>query len=216
MMMTSKETYNTYLENLIEGNRHQCSKIINELLDGGTDVKTVYNDIFRDSLYEIGRKWERNEISVAVEHMATSITESLMNLVYPYLFSQEHKNRKAIISSAVNEYHQIGGRMVADIIEMNGWDSYYLGANTPLTELLRMIEEKKPDVVGLSVSMYYNLYRLSDYISSIQQQFPFVDVIVGGHAFMNGAEQLLSNHNGVVHLKGLEDLERYLKQQYAE
>ncbi len=215
-MTTTQETHNTYLENLIQGNRHTCAGIVNDLMQEGHSVKSVYNDIFRDSLYEIGRKWERNEISVAVEHMATSITESLMNLVYPYLFNQEHKNRKAIISSAVNEYHQIGGRMVADIIEMNGWDSYYLGANTPLTELLRMIEEKKPDVVGLSVSMYYNLYRLSDYISSIQQQFPFVDVIVGGHAFMNGAEQLLSNHSGVVHLKGLEDLERYLKQQYAE
>ena len=139
-----------------------------------------------------------------------------MNLVYPYLFNQEHKNRKAIISSAVNEYHQIGGRMVADIIEMNGWDSYYLGANTPLTELLRMIEEKKPDVVGLSVSMYYNLYRLSDYISSIRQQFPFVEVLVGGHAFAHGAEEVLSAHSGVVHLKGLEDLEDYLKQKYAE
>ncbi len=216
MMMTSKETYNTYLENLIQGNRHTCAGIVNDLMQEGHSVKSVYNDIFRDSLYEIGRKWERNEISVAVEHLATSITESLMNLVYPYLFNQEHKNRKAIISSAVNEYHQIGGRMVADIIEMNGWDSYYLGANTPLTELLRMIEEKKPDVVGLSVSMYYNLYRLSDYISSIRQQFPFVEVLVGGHAFAHGAEEVLSAHSGVVHLKGLEDLEDYLKQKYAE
>ncbi len=215
-MTTTQETYNTYLENLIQGNRHTCAGIVNDLMQEGHSVKSVYNDIFRDSLYEIGRKWERNEISVAVEHMATSITESLMNLVYPYLFTQEHKNRKAIISSAVNEYHQIGGRMVADIIEMNGWDSYYLGANTPLTELLRMIEEKKPDVVGLSVSMYYNLYRLSDYISSIRQQFPSVEVLVGGHAFAHGAEEVLSAHSGVVHLKGLEDLEDYLKQKYAE
>ena len=29
------------------------------------------------------------------------------------------------------ELHEIGIRMVADFFEMEGWDTYYLGANTP-------------------------------------------------------------------------------------
>jgi len=42
--------------------------------------------------------------------------------------------------------------MVADMLEMNGWDGYFIGANTPLPELIRFIESKNPDLIGLSLS----------------------------------------------------------------
>lgn len=35
--------------------------------------------------------------------------------------------------------HEIGMRMVADFFEMEGWDTYYLGANTPTRSILQTI-----------------------------------------------------------------------------
>ena len=97
-------------------------------------VYPFYNNLFQKSLYRVGELWESNRISVAKEHLATAITEGLLNLVYPKLFEPEQyrKGRTILISCTANEFHQIGGKMVADVCELNGWDSHFLGANTPV------------------------------------------------------------------------------------
>lgn len=210
------ELYQQFLGHLIKGEKSACGDIVDALIKNGTKIKTIYNQLFRDSLYEVGHKWEKNEISVATEHLATALTENLMNKLYPYLFSQEHKNRKAIITSGANEYHQIGGRMVADIIELNGWDSYYLGANTPLLELMRMIEDKKPDIVGISISMFYNLPKLREYFAQLHRHFPELDIIVGGHAFTMSRDNILSDFPTVKQINTLDALEVYLNKEYAQ
>ncbi len=50
--------------------------------------------------------------------------------------------------------------MVADIFELNGWDSHFLGANTPFDQMLAYIQDESPDLVGLSVSVYFNMPAL--------------------------------------------------------
>lgn len=38
----------------------------------------MYQDLVQRSLYEVGELWERGHVSVATEHLATAITESLL------------------------------------------------------------------------------------------------------------------------------------------
>ncbi len=96
------------------------------------ELKSLYMDLFQRSLYAVGELWELNKISVAREHLATAITESLLNLVYPRLFENTPTGKKVVVSCAANELHQIGGKIVADFFELNGWESHFLGANTPV------------------------------------------------------------------------------------
>lgn len=113
--------YKTYLTALLSGDKALCVRIVKELLDKDYHVREIYVSIFQQALYRIGELWEQNKISVATEHIASSITESLMTLVYPKLFSEKHIDRNAVIACVANEYHQIGAKMVADIFELHGW-----------------------------------------------------------------------------------------------
>mgnify|MGYP006300613683 FL=1 len=158
-MQITETIYEEYVDHLLSGNKVPCHQIVHQLIDMGTDIRALYEDLFQRSLYQVGELWENNRISVAHEHLATSITESLLLLVYPRLFAAEHIGRKAIISCSVNEFHQIVGKMVADMFELNGWDGYFLGANTPSGDLIQMIEEFEPDVVCLSLSIYENMRK---------------------------------------------------------
>lgn len=90
----------------------------------------------------------------------TGSTESLLNLAYPSIFDTERIGRKAVVSCSANEFHQVGGKMVADILELNGWDGHFLGANTPPGDMVRFIQEVKPDFVGLTLSILSNLDNL--------------------------------------------------------
>lgn len=66
---------------------------------------------------------------------------------------------------------------------MNGWDTYYLGANTPTDSILYAIEENKADVVGLSVAIPYQIGLLKKTIEQIREKYnEKIKILIGGYA----------------------------------
>lgn len=206
-----EKLYNTYLAALLKGDRAQCHAIIQDLVARDVDIRDIFLNYFQRSLYQVGELWEINKISVATEHLATAITEGLLALVYPKLFSAEHTGKKAIVSCAVNEYHQIGGKMVADIFELNGWDSRFLGASTPQDDLLKFIHETQPDVLALSLSIYSNLPKLLKTTDAIRGNFMHLDIIFGGQAFRWGGQKEMLKILGTQYVPSLKELEKSIK-----
>lgn len=211
--MISEIIYKDYLRLLLQGHRSGCGRIVNQLLDQDVEIKALYTDLFQKSLYTVGELWEFNKISVAKEHLATAITEGLLNLTYPRLFGDENQSssRTAIISCAANEYHQIGGKMVADIFELNDWDAHFLGANTPVDHMLAYIQETKPDLVGLSLSIFFNLAALKSEIEAIRSNFHNLDLLIGGQAFRFGGIQMTKQYSGTEYIPSLAELEKIIR-----
>ena len=88
--------------------------------------------------------------------------------------------------------------MVADILDSQGWDAWFVGANTPTRDLLLLIDEKKPDIVGLSVSIYFNMAPLMKMMEIIHSHYPDLELLVGGQAFRwgggRGAQDISKYH----------------------
>ena len=188
--MIEETLYQQYLSALLAGDRRPCEESVQHLLEKNMAPELLYTDLFQKSLYRIGELWEQNRISVAVEHLATAITEHLLSLIYPRLLAgRQPNNRRAVISCSVNEYHQVGARMVSDIMESHGWDVWFLGANTPLNDMMNLIQEKKPDVLGLSISIYFNMASMVKVIETVRSHYRDMDIIVGGQAFRWGGEE---------------------------
>ena len=210
-MMITDQLYEKYLNSLLGGERAACTGIVRDLVDQKIDLKYLYTDLFQKSLYTVGELWEANRITVAKEHLATAITEGLLNLAYPQIFEGARGSKSVVVSCAANEYHQVGGKMVADIFEMNGWNGYFLGANTPVEQLLSFVDEVKPDLVGLSLSIYFNSQSLKNCIDALKTEFPSLDIIVGGQAFRWSGESLLQQYQRVDYISTLADLEQQIK-----
>jgi len=199
-----------YISCLIKGNREFCEDIVMSLLDRDVPIRDIYVGLFTKSLYTVGDLWQSDKISVAQEHLATSITESLFSIVYPRLFSQMRPayTKKAIVSCVTNEYHQVGCKIVADIMETNGVNSLFLGANTPVKDLFDMVLAEKPDILAVSVSIRSNLDGLLAIIERIKANgFGRLEVIAGGQAF-NDIDT--SKFGSVKILPSIERLEHYL------
>ncbi len=204
--------YQDFLSSLIHGNRSRCTGIVQDLIENNLPIERIYTDLFQHSLYEIGDLWEQNRISVAVEHMATGITENLLSLLYPHVLSRRVPvARKAVISCSVNEYHQVGARMVADVMESHGWDTWFLGANTPVEDLVSLIQDKNPDVLGLSVSIYFNVIQLKDVVDIVKSHYPHLDIFVGGQAFRWGGTDMVSSLDKVTYIPSLEVLTKTIQ-----
>jgi MerR family transcriptional regulator, light-induced transcriptional regulator len=209
--MIAESLYNNYLNALLAGKRSECRTIVKELLDGDIDIKVLYSQLFQRSMYQVGELWENNRITVANEHLATSITESLLNLSYPLVFGTERIGKKAVISCSANEFHQVGGKMVADILELNGWDGHFLGANTPPDDMAQFIQDTKPDLVGLSLSILSNIDNLQRSIEVVKTDFPNINLLIGGQAFRWGGLDTIKKYAGAEYIPSLEELEKSIK-----
>jgi methanogenic corrinoid protein MtbC1 len=199
-----------FLTLLLQGERRKCSTLMQGLLKHGVSVPELYEGYFKPSLYEVGLLWERNRISVAVEHMATAITEGLMNELFPRIVSPDRKERLVIMGTVQGELHQVGAKMASDLFEMHGWDAVYLGADTPTGELIRMLREQQPDLLGLSLSVYFHLDNLVQAVESIRAEFPVLPILVGGQALNRGAGVVLGDLPGVQVIGSLAELEVFI------
>ncbi|SFJ42102.1 Methanogenic corrinoid protein MtbC1 [Halobacillus dabanensis] len=120
----------------------------------------LYEDILTPAMYYIGELWERNEISVADEHLATAICDFVLSKLEAEIsnVSRKHqKNFKAMLFGVEEEQHYIGLKMVADTFKEHGWRVRYLGPNLPMEHSLRQIEKYRPDVIGISAALSYRL-----------------------------------------------------------
>ena len=209
--MIEEYVYQHYLKALLAGRRAECHGIVQDLLDARLDIKVLYTDLFQQSMYRVGELWENNRITVANEHLSTAITESLLNLAYPFIFATERSGRKAVISCCANEFHQVGGKMVADIFELNGWDGHFLGANSPAEDMVQFIQDVQPDVVGLSLAILSNMDHLKRSIEVVRADFPNMDLLVGGQAFRWGGIDAINQYAGAEYIPSLGMLEKMLK-----
>lgn len=204
----AETTYEHYLASLLAGKREECSRIVHELLTAGTELKDLYVHLFQRSQYQVGELWEHQRISVAVEHLCTAITERMLTLVQGRVFSRPAIDRTIIIACVADEYHQLGGRMIADFCELRGWRGYFLGANTPLADLLQLIEERRPHLLGLSLSIYFNLPALLKALDAVSGKYPDLPILVGGQAFRWGAAEALQPYPNASYIGSLDELEQ--------
>ena len=196
---------------LLDGNRQGCRRLVEELLADGMSVRTLYQDIFQQALYHVGELWEQNKISVAREHMTTAIVESLLSLTYPLICNVSPTDKKVIVACTPGELHQLGARMVADILEMHGWNSRFLGANTPSSDLLTYLQEERTHLLCLSLSTQMGLATLLNLLRQIQERFPDLPIAVGGQAFRWGGPELLQPFSNVRYVSSLTQLESLVR-----
>jgi methanogenic corrinoid protein MtbC1 len=176
---------NEYLNLLIEGNRHEAMELILEMVESGISVKEIYLNVFEKVQREIGALWQMNKITVAQEHYMTASTQLIMARLYPHIFNNKKKDHQMIATCVPGELHEMGIRMVADFFEMEGWRTYYIGANTPITSLMNTLKEKMPDILAISSTIPTHVEKVSEMISKIKTEFgkEAPKILVGGYPF---------------------------------
>jgi MerR family transcriptional regulator, light-induced transcriptional regulator len=175
-----------YLENILKGNRNNSLSLILNEVKSGVHVKEMYLQVFQPVQYEIGRLWQTNKISVAQEHYCTGATQLVMAQLYPFLFTGKKKSRKMVTTCVPGELHEMGARMVTDFFEMDGWDTYYLGANMPIDAVIRFLGDIKPQCLAISATMTFHVSAVEEMITRIRLS-PDVSkdlkIMAGGYPF---------------------------------
>ena len=141
-------------------------------------------------LQETGRLWQLNEVSIAQEHFVTASVVSFMARLHDQVVSsgkgETRRREMTVVAASVGaELHDVGIRMVADFFTMDGWDTYYLGANTPVQSILEAVQDRKAALITLSATMPRHLPDVQYLIRSLRgdEKTEGIKIIVGGYPF---------------------------------
>lgn len=172
------EAWQHFAAALLAGDERQAYTILIE--DTRPSIR-VYKEIITPAMHDIGEKWLRNEITVADEHLATSVCDFAL-AQYTFQFKQRNRRseKKAMFLCLEEEQHVIGSKMIAALFEENHWQVRHLGPNLPLSDALKSAEQWHPDVIGLSAAIPYRITALKEYIAAFEQLSWEPQILVGG------------------------------------
>ena len=172
----------------LAGNRREAIRLLTEGLDHGPgqglSFEELYLKVIQGAQYRIGELWLANEVSIAQEHLATAIAQLALSHLYPRLPRAQRLGKRVLLACVEGELHEMGPRIMSDFLEMGGFDVDYLGANVPTESLVKMVTERPPDLLALSVTLSFHLPALRQAVSEVRKVMGRrVPIAVGGHAF---------------------------------
>jgi len=174
----------TYLQAILGGQRRAAREIALEAIDSGLGLEDLYGDVLQPCMYAVGELWETNRISVADEHMATAITQAVMAEVYQRVPWNEDPRGNVVLTGVQGELHQVGPHLVADMLDIRGWNVRFLGANVPHRDVLQAVAEHEAEVLGISATVLFNTEFAMDIIEQARDRFgDDLRIVVGGAAF---------------------------------
>jgi methanogenic corrinoid protein MtbC1 len=178
-----------YLRAMVSGSGRAADRVIEAALDRRVRPQEIYLEIFQPTAYAMGRLWQRNQISVAQEHLATAIIERQMGELHPLFKAPGERGRTLVIGCVPGEWHRVGARMVADFFEAEGWEVHYLGASVPIGDMVGLARETGADVVGLSAQMLFSLPQVGEFVRALRAAgLSDLPVIAGGMPFTEQPE----------------------------
>ena len=186
-----EDVVHRFVQAVLQGDRKSSLAISKEYVSGPEDLQEFYLQVIQPAMYLIGEKWEMGEISVAKEHLASATVNRILALQYlEFMPAVEPTKASILVTTAANEFHEMGAQMVANSLELDGWDVQYLGANTPAQDLLDLVQEKQPLILAMSIAMPFNLEYAQQIIQHIQG-WPAENrprIMLGGLALQNMPE----------------------------
>ncbi len=156
----------------------------------GRSVPVIVLDIVQPALAEIGRRWERNEISVIEEHAATEVCRYALMRLYDAASAGDATGPTGLVGCVPGEEHEFGAWLVAAELERNGWNVCYAGRSVPADDLIRGLGRPGIAAGFLSVQHIVNLPAARAVVERIVSELPAMKIVLGGRAAVLAAGRL--------------------------
>lgn len=177
---------NQFLEKLLLMERDVALDVTLREIEGGLSIADLFQHVISPVQREVGRLWQENKITVVQEHYCTASIEILLARIRRKVIGTP-RQVSAVTFCAAGEQHCLGVKMFADLLEADGWQVTYLGANVPRNDMLLFLRQRNPDIVAMSVSTALGMTETRELISAIRELPKPPRVLVGGYAIANPA-----------------------------
>jgi excisionase family DNA binding protein len=186
-------------QRLMAGDTAGSWAVIEAAMKSGFDIDDCYLEVLAPAMRSIGDRWARNEIDVAVEHLASSVASRLIGRLGARTYRRGRSRGSVLLGAAAGERHSLPVAVLADLVRLAGWEVVDLGADVPIASFVHAARTVGPELVavGISVTTPAGIDAARSSIHHIRAVVPpTVLVIVGGLAITSRSEALAIGADG--------------------
>jgi MerR family transcriptional regulator, light-induced transcriptional regulator len=180
----------------------------NAIVELGTEI--FIEKLLNPLLTLIGDRWRTGELRPVHEHMASAIVRSLT-----YILRNNNpcspNAPKMIVTTPINQLHELGALLAGIIAELKGWKVTYLGANLPAEEIAAAVRFTDATAVTISISLKSDDLLIARELRRLRKLIGNdVALIVGGRAA--GHYEAVLDQVGVLEIKSYDHFKEILEE----
>lgn len=177
-----------YRDAILSGNHQAAGALMSGVMQAGCTLSEAAVRLIQPAMYEVGRLWQENRITVAREHMATAISQNVLARAYLQADFAPPIGRTAMFAAVAGNHHSLGLRILSDAFETSGWNAIYLGTDVPIADLLWELDASSPDLLCLSLSLPIHLAVARETLDRLRAELGSrcPTIWVGGQATLVG------------------------------
>lgn len=175
----SKKSQKMLYKKLTDGDINSCVQIYDDYIKI-FNAADFFDKILKPVMYQIGDEWAHNKISIATEHVASNVAQTLVKIIMDKETTSGNK-KKILLCVPIGEEHHLGCDVIETFLAGKGYKVFNMATSIPSDSILYFIEHNDPDVVMVSITLDDNLKTGQRLIRKIKENFD-VPVMVGGFA----------------------------------
>jgi MerR family transcriptional regulator, light-induced transcriptional regulator len=146
---------------LIQRNLPQADQVLGEALASSSPENLILN-VIGPAMADVGIRWERGEISVATEHMATNFLRQKL-LMWMVSGPPAQDRPPIVLACAPNEWHEGSLLILGALLRRRRWPVIYLGQAVPMADLAQFVRDTRPSMVLLVAMTEMAAIELADW-----------------------------------------------------
>jgi len=164
----------------------------------GADPGQVLGSLIVPVLARVGELWAQNRMSAAEEHGATEVCRYAMLRALDSIEPSSPGRGRALVACAPGEEHEMGAEMVAGLLELDGWEVFFVGRSAPEGEIVSAARRFGSKLALLSSATMATLPGLRDLARALRGAVPGVKLVAGGDAAVLARDRLAGDFDRVV------------------
>ena len=178
----TKKSKQELYKKLTEGNIEDCVKIYQSYTKIFNPAD-FFDKILKQVMHDIGDDWATNKISIATEHVASNIAQTLVKIIMDSVSGATNK-KKILLCVPVGEEHHLGCDVLETYLSIKGFKVYNMGTSIPTESIISFINNNKPDMVFISITLPDNILAGQRLVRKINDECK-IPILIGGYAMQS-------------------------------
>ncbi|WP_458415323.1 methionine synthase [Schinkia sp. CFF1] len=169
---------------IVEGTKEGLIKDLELALKEYDIPLDIINGPLMAGMAEVGRLFNENQLIVAEVLQSAEVMKASVSYLEPFMetTANDSGKGKVLLATVKGDVHDIGKNLVDIILTNNGYKVIDLGIRIAPAELIKAIEEEKPDIVGLSGLLVKSAQQMVLTAQDMKQANISTPILVGGAA----------------------------------
>lgn len=183
--MEPMELFEIMRKAVLEGEEEEAVKWANVALEEGLHPQEIMDHGFLVGIRQAGELYEQEEYFLPDLVCAADAMKAALEVLDHALKkagNKEASGKTVMLATVQGDVHDIGKTIVGAMLTANGWNLVDLGQDVPNEEVIQAVEEKRPDILGLSALLTSTMEEQKEVIQMLQEKGlrSQIKVMVGG------------------------------------